>query len=200
MQFRNLLVAFATLLLVLLGGCASAKSTSPGETMTAENIRDEVSTALRDAGTFRFEMTAPDPANEDADIETTGEIAYTDDGDVDALAFTQPTDEYRFVDDVLYHRAGEDDEFQELDDNATDDFLTGWDWAAAVEEFPAVEELSEEGSDEIDGVETTKYEVTFPDRTETWWLDDDRRLIKQSTDDTESRLSGFGEPVDITAP
>lgn len=182
-----------------LAGCASSTDYAR-ERLTADNIGDRVAEAQRDAGTFSFEWTEPG-TSDGAELVTTGELEYAD-GELVALAITMEEDdqEYRLVDDTLYGRSG-DDEFGELGESAKADLVKAWDWAD-VAESETTKAVREVGTESVDGVTATEYEIELADTTTRWWIDADDRLVKWANDEgeTSATLTDYGDPVDISVP
>ncbi len=174
--------------------------------MGPDDIVDRVAAGYREAPTFSFTWDAPVRA--DDAVRSTGALEY-DDGEVAALrlrstdAHGNVTEDYRYVDGTLYSRTSEG-RFRVEGDPAP--LLEAWDWAQAAGhrgDPVTVEVLDEE---EIDGVRTTPYRLTFDggDIVETWWVDDEDQMRRYESEVADGvmvgELTGYGEDVEITVP
>lgn len=166
--------------LVLVSGCSSGS-----EAMSEDDIVDRVASAQREAPTFTFTWVTPGETDE---LTTTGAVRYDDDGEVVAMRLRttdtndQVTEEYRLVDGTMYTGTSEG-RFTPAETAEAEQITSAWDWAAAAEAWGDPVSMSDEGTEEVDGVETTAYEVVFEDDeseevTQTWWVDDEDRLLR----------------------
>lgn len=195
------LLATGTGLLVVVAGCGH-------EPLTEDDIVERVATAQREAPSFEYEWTSLDGA---LGLEVTyeGVVRYDEDGEVELLSHTaideegEFFEELRVVDGAVYSRSPGTDEFQVLDESEADDVIAAWDWAGAAEQFGTPEAVDEVGEADVEGTSTTEYEVTFSEVTQTWWIDDDDRLMRIRAEDdgaAEGYLRAYGEEITVEVP
>lgn len=192
--------------LVLVSGCSSGS-----DAMSEDDIVDRVASAQREAPTFTFTWVTPGETDE---LTTTGAVRYDDDGEVVAMRLRttdtndQVTEEYRLVDGTMYTGTSEG-RFTPAETAEAEQITSAWDWAAAAEAWGDPVSMSDEGTEEVDGVETTAYEVVFEDDeseevTQTWWVDDEDRLLRFESGEGDGKsvgaLTDYGQDVEISIP
>lgn len=199
-------VAAGIVALVLVSGCSSGSGA-----MSEDDIVDRVASAQREAPTFTFTWVAP---GESGELTTKGAVRYDDDGEVEAMrlrttdANDEVTEEYRLVDGTLYTGTSEG-RFTPADEEEAEQVTSAWDWAKAAEAWGDPVSMSDEGTEEIDGVETTAYEVVFENDeseeiTQTWWVDEEDRLLRFESGEGDGKsvgtLTDYGEDLEISIP
>jgi hypothetical protein len=171
----------------MLAACSAAPEETP------ESLGARTAEAFREAESARFEMEGDDGTR------TEGAIEYSDGAVVALEVVTSPDGE---VPSREVWTA--DSEYADDPDAASPDLVQAWDWAQVQEDLAAqATSVEEVGERDVDGVTVTGYELTSPERTETWWVDDEGRLrsFEYSYPDGsagEGRLYDYGADVGIT--
>ncbi|SEE88578.1 DUF7537 family lipoprotein [Ruania alba] len=167
--------------------------------LTPDTIGTRTADAIRAAGSMQFEQTTVDGS-------VTGAMAYQG-TEVVAMEITtrNPDGEvtlHEWFVDGTYWRASDGGAASTAGPGAAEDFLALWNWAGALENvYTDVEAVRPVDETELDGIPVTVYEVALPDRTETWWVDE-QDLLRRYTygDDLGGTLTGFGADLEITPP
>lgn len=213
-----------------------SEAAEPAGDLTAEDFGDRVLAAFLDAGTVQFTLeqtTAGQTSSGTGEADLGGEQVRsrvqleTPQGQVEALT----------VDGLFYLQfpGVPGGKYLEVDpqDESGLGALVGQlggnsDPSSSVKVFEEATEVSDEGQEEIDGVETTRYRVVLPsdavaeslgadeqvasllpeEVTYQVWVDADdliRRLSSEievagQTSSTVITYTGYGEPVDVEAP
>lgn len=247
---RSVIAAGAAALLLATAGCGGddAPGTAgeapeptrsvdpPGAELTEKTFVSTVSGAMLEASTVRVD-TAIDTASGPLTIEGTQQIGkkLTDTALDITLSGPQLSGRMILVDGSLFIDLGPitENDYVEIDlensgpgSESFEQLLDSTDTAAAVEALGgAITGLRSVGSQDLDGVATTKYELRVdtakalgnqdlpPDslaqlpKTLTYrmWVGDDDGLLRRLTFETlgsttTMTLSQWGEPVDIAAP
>jgi hypothetical protein len=198
----------AGLLIVLITVLSSCSSGT--EAMTEDDIVERVASAQREAPTFTFTWVTPSETDE---LTTTGALRYDDEGELDAMrirttdASDEVTEDYRLIDGTLYTSTPEG-RYTPAPEEEAEAIVNAWDWAAATEMWGKPKSVSEKSNEEVDGVETTAYEVVFEadseDLTQTWWVDDKDRLLRFESGEggvlSVGTVADYGQDVEITVP
>lgn len=186
----------------LFAGCSGS------DPLTADNIRQRVADAMREAETFHFSMEY----HVDSEPRVyKGKVSYGDDGAIQALSMRNRAEgTYRLVDNVMYHRPPGGEEFEQVDRDTRSDVVQAWDWANAFEKGQDVISVTKRGEEKIAGVSTTRYELELQvkdraDVTNLVWISDEdllmqTRMSAKGEGWRESQLTRYGEPVDISVP
>lgn len=186
----------AVLIAVPLAGC------SGNDPLTADNIRQRVADAMREAKTFHFTWTSRNSSDEP--ITYQGQIEYRDNGKVLALEVTSKQQgTYRLVDGTMYHRPPGDGMFEKLAKDEKTQVVKVWDYAKAIESWPDPTKVRKKGEEDVGDEPTIRYELTMKRGEEkwtvTWWIAEDDRLVrsKSTAQHTMGRITDYGEPIDI---
>lgn len=139
--------------------------------MTTDDLIERISAAYREAGSYTFTWTSSDEATHE------GAISYADDGEVEAFwlrEYAPAPDgsivaDQRLIDGTLHHGAPNPGSIDDSD--AIDELVGNWDFGRSQEWYDTPESVEALGEEEVDGVPTQRYEVTFADYSEEWWID-----------------------------
>ena len=238
MNLKRLGASMAAFALLLPAGCGGGGSaTAESADLTKANFASEVSTAQIKARTAHLEA---DISAQGQQVSMAGDVDMTKDDVAFDLALTggplgQGT-QFILVDRVIYLKMPtltHNDKFIKIDTGSSgnpmahmfDQMLNQLNPTQAFKAFDAITGLQKHGTQEIDGVETTKYTVTVDTQKALQaqgmagrvpagqlpktiqydvWVDADhlvRRLVMTMPGSSvDMTLSQWGEPVHISAP
>ncbi|WP_197517453.1 hypothetical protein [Microbacterium karelineae] len=169
----------ATGTVLALAGCGAGG-------MTLDTIGETTAGAIRDAGSVRFTMTTGDETFEGATTYEGGEVSALH---VESTTPGAERDEW-IIDGEYWTNEGGGDA-RRSDAVTPDAFAASWDWAQVQEDLAASATAFEEvGGKDVDGTSTRGYELTADDRTETWWIDEDGRLLAYEFEFAEGTAGG----------
>jgi hypothetical protein len=236
---KRLGASVGALSLLLAAGCGSGGSaTADSGDLTKANFSSEVSKAQARAETAHLEATIDVQAQR---VSMSGDLDMTRndvalDMSMTGAAMGMGTARFILVDKVVYLQMPgltQGDKFVRVDTAGSSDpiarmfnqMLGQLNPAQAFQAFDAITRLDKRGTQEIDGVETTRYTVTVDTRKALQaqglasqvppgqlpqtlrydvWVDEQHLVRRLEMDirgsSVDMTLSQWGQPVDITAP
>ncbi|WP_221584709.1 hypothetical protein [Microbacterium sp. G2-8] len=192
---RRLLGALA------LTGALTAVAGCSADDTTLETIGETTADAIRDAGSVQFRMTTPDESFEGAAVYEEGDVAA-----IHVATTTTGEEKEEWVIDGEYWLEQPPTGPAQSDSIDPAEFAMIWDWAQVQEDFAdAATDVEKVDAREIDGVMARGYELTSDDRTETWWIDDDGKMLEFEYVFEDGQTGGgslfaYGDDIEITVP